>query len=243
MHQHTLVKGLSEDADLDALWLAGKRRWERLTGAWRVELRELRTARGATAYIVGHHHKGEQAPPRGWKGRRFRSSRGYFSRPVPELREEVKDRMQFVAARKAIERVGGGSVWIARAVPPSRMRCRCLHGSNSHLDSRTLVHGLAVRPVPQGRPEQHQNLVARSHTATTAPGPSGPHNVWHSQRRVPRKSLAIRAVKLAAALGSRVFADVGEVSYTTATVPVSSYGSTWKQGRMAWFRTPVPATS
>jgi len=104
MHQHTLVKGLPDDADLDALWRAGKRRWERLTGAWRVELRELRSAGGATAYIVGHHHKGEQAPPRGWKGRRFRASKGYFApRTSPQLREEVKARMRSVAARRAVE--------------------------------------------------------------------------------------------------------------------------------------------
>lgn len=104
MHQHTLVKGLPDDVDIDALWRGGKRRWERLTGAWRVELRELRSAAGATAYIVGHHHKTEQAPPRGWKGRRFRASKGYFApRTSPELREQVRERMRSVAARRAIE--------------------------------------------------------------------------------------------------------------------------------------------
>jgi hypothetical protein len=105
MHQHTLVKGLPDDADLYALWRSGKRRWDRLTGAHRVELRELRSPAGATAYTVAHHHKTEQAPPRGWKGKRFRPSKGYFDRPVPELREEIKARMAAVAARRAIEAV------------------------------------------------------------------------------------------------------------------------------------------
>lgn len=91
MHQHTLVKGIPGDADLDQLWREQKKVWERLTGAWRVELRELRTPAGAIAYMVGHHHKAEQAPPPGWSGKRFRPSQGYFGRPVAQLREEARE--------------------------------------------------------------------------------------------------------------------------------------------------------
>jgi hypothetical protein len=89
MHQHTLVKGLPSGS-CDPLWRAGKRRWEKLTGAYRVELRELRTPAGAIAYMVAHHHKREQAPPAGWSGKRFRPSRHYFERPIAQLRAEVK---------------------------------------------------------------------------------------------------------------------------------------------------------
>jgi hypothetical protein len=103
MHQHTLLKGLPEEADLDELWRQGKRRWEQLTGAWRIELRELRTAGGAVAYIVGHHEKVSQAPPGYWKGKRIRPSKGYFVRPVGELRAEVKASMRRKAEHRALE--------------------------------------------------------------------------------------------------------------------------------------------
>lgn len=55
--------------------------WERLTdGAWRVEARELRSAGGAVAYMVGHHHKREQAPPARLRGvKRMRPSQGYYA--------------------------------------------------------------------------------------------------------------------------------------------------------------------
>lgn len=90
MHQHTLVKGIPDDADLDQVWREGKRRWEKLTGAHRIEVRELRKPAGAIAYLVAHHNKTEQAPPDGWSGKRFRPSKGYFTRPVPQLREQVR---------------------------------------------------------------------------------------------------------------------------------------------------------
>jgi hypothetical protein len=106
IHQHTLVKG--EDGwDLDGLWRAGKARWESLTGAYRVELRALRTPAGACAYFVAHHHRAEQAAPPGWSGKRFRPSKGYFTRPVPELREQARSqRARGIALLSLIERYG-----------------------------------------------------------------------------------------------------------------------------------------
>jgi hypothetical protein len=92
-HGHLLVKRLPSDVDLSpgcALWRELKHRWELQTGAWRVELRELKTPAGAIAYMVGHHHKSEQAPPAGWSGKRFRPSRNYFDEPVRSLRERVR---------------------------------------------------------------------------------------------------------------------------------------------------------
>jgi hypothetical protein len=46
---------------------------------------------GAIAYLALHHHKLEQRPPKGWTGKRFRPSRGYFNRPLPELRAEARE--------------------------------------------------------------------------------------------------------------------------------------------------------
>lgn len=92
-HGHLLIKRVPDDVDLSAgcdLWRQLKSRWERYTGAWMVELRELRTPGGAIAYMVGHHHKGEQAPPAGWSGKRFRPSLNYFAQPIPWLREQAR---------------------------------------------------------------------------------------------------------------------------------------------------------
>lgn len=76
--------------------------WRKLVGAWVVEARELLVAGGATAYLSLHHRKREQGPPPGWSGKRFRPSKGYFNRPVAELREEARLRL----AERAAERRG-----------------------------------------------------------------------------------------------------------------------------------------
>lgn len=92
-HVHHLVKGLGRPDDalavqleqeVSALWLKYTR------DAWRVECRPLRTPMGAIAYLALHHHKDEQRPPKGWTGKRFRPSQGYFARPLPELRREAR---------------------------------------------------------------------------------------------------------------------------------------------------------
>ncbi len=90
VHLHALVKG-AEPAAAEAVEADLRDLWQRRTGASRVELRELRTAAGATAYLTLHHHKREQAPPPGFTGRRLRPSRGYYARPIADLREEARD--------------------------------------------------------------------------------------------------------------------------------------------------------
>lgn len=45
--------------------------------------------RGLTRYVSLHFLKESQAPPAGWRGQRFRASRGYFVRPRSELRQEA----------------------------------------------------------------------------------------------------------------------------------------------------------
>ena len=47
----------------------------------RVEVPQLRSAGGATAYLALHHEKTDQGPPAGWTGKRLRPSRGYFGPP------------------------------------------------------------------------------------------------------------------------------------------------------------------
>lgn len=99
LHQHLLVRGVAGAAeDVEQVI---REVWHRRTGADRVEARELRTAAGATAYLVHHHRKREQAPPRGFTGKRLRPSRGYFAQPVAELREQARA----IAREKRVRRV------------------------------------------------------------------------------------------------------------------------------------------
>jgi hypothetical protein len=46
--------------------------------------------RGLTRYVSLHFLKESQAPPKGWRGQRFRASRGYFVRSRAELRSEAQ---------------------------------------------------------------------------------------------------------------------------------------------------------
>lgn len=116
-HGHLLVKRLPEGLDLGPgceLWRELKARWEHHTGAWMVELRELRTAGGAIAYMVGHHHKREQAPPQGWSGKRFRPSQNYFVRPIAELRQDARrERVRSMALLRLAEENGDALLELA----------------------------------------------------------------------------------------------------------------------------------
>jgi hypothetical protein len=56
-------------------------------------VQEVWNAGGIARYVaglVGHHLKEAQGPPPGWRGRRFGTSRGYFSGPAAELRREAE---------------------------------------------------------------------------------------------------------------------------------------------------------
>lgn len=90
MHSHWLLKGLSAD-DLEAVELWASQEWRKLTGAWVVQLAELRTVGGIVGYLALHHEKLSQAPPEGWSGKRFRPSKGYFGAPVAHLRQRARD--------------------------------------------------------------------------------------------------------------------------------------------------------
>lgn len=103
LHQHALVKNVlpSEGEALEP-WV--REFWMRRTGADRVEFRELRSAAGATAYLIHHHHKREQAPPAGWRGKRMRPSKGYYAAPVAELREQARAMLSSKRLRRAVNR-------------------------------------------------------------------------------------------------------------------------------------------
>ncbi len=112
-HGHLLVKRLPAELDLSEgcdLWHQLKAEWEKHTGAWRVELRELRTPGGAIAYMVGHHHKREQAPPEGFTGKRTRPSKNYYARPIAELRVEARAHRARAIALMRVAQIYGDAV-------------------------------------------------------------------------------------------------------------------------------------
>ncbi len=89
IHQHGLLKGVPRSAadDVAERLLAV---WLKRTGAHRVEAHALVKPAGAIAYLVNHHQKSAQTPPKGWSGKRFRPSRGYFASPLGDLRNEAR---------------------------------------------------------------------------------------------------------------------------------------------------------
>jgi hypothetical protein len=91
MHEHAPVKGL-DGCDREEIEGLIRETWQTsLPGnPWRVELKELRTVGGLLHYLSMHHGKAPQRPPEAWRGMHHRPSRGYFHRPVKELREEAK---------------------------------------------------------------------------------------------------------------------------------------------------------
>jgi len=104
VHVHFLVKGLEAKSCAEAEQLL-RRVWQGRTGAHRVEVRELRSAGGATAYLALHHRKRSQGPPPGLRGfRRLRSSQGYFGRPARELRQEARELLADKRFRLTVER-------------------------------------------------------------------------------------------------------------------------------------------
>jgi len=102
-HFHTLWKDVDTDAAPVIAGCAGHV-LERMAGAWRHDVEEIRSPAGATMYVARHHLKESQAPPPSWgPTRRVRPSRGFWSRPAAELREEAKAIVREKRVRKRLE--------------------------------------------------------------------------------------------------------------------------------------------
>jgi hypothetical protein len=106
IHAHGLLKGVPVE-DVGEVQAVALRVWRERTGAKRVEAHELHRPAGAMAYLVNHHHKTAQAPPKGWTGKRLRPSQGYFTQPLPELRQAARaqlvDKRMQAAVMRAID--------------------------------------------------------------------------------------------------------------------------------------------
>jgi hypothetical protein len=95
-HLHTLWKGLDPEAGPMVSAIAAHV-LERMTGAYRQEVEEIRTPGGAMHYVASHHMKESQAPPAWWGPcRRVRPSRGYWSWPDGQkrLREKAQAKVR-----------------------------------------------------------------------------------------------------------------------------------------------------
>lgn len=92
MHCHCCLKGL-EDAELLNVERITRERWEAATGAFVVEVAEMRVPAAALHYLGLHHAKASQIPPASWRGMAERASRGYWSRPIAELRAEARSQL------------------------------------------------------------------------------------------------------------------------------------------------------
>jgi hypothetical protein len=119
-HKHFLGKGVSEE-DCDPLVICARDVWGRIAGATQHHAQPVWDAGGVARYVAGlveHHLKEGQAPPAGWKGRRFGTSKGYYSRPASELRAEAEEavhderlRCRLEAAlRDELEEIGAGPI-------------------------------------------------------------------------------------------------------------------------------------
>lgn len=89
LHGHYLVKGLPAD-QAPTIEPLTRETWLAITGAWVVEVAELRSPGAALGYLSLHHRKPEQAPPAEWRGMTERPSRGYWHRPIAELRAQAR---------------------------------------------------------------------------------------------------------------------------------------------------------
>lgn len=77
---------------------------------------EISHAGGLMRYLALHFAKTAQAPPKGWRGHRFRTTRGYLGRPMAEARTEARDvlkRRRHLAAAIAAGLVGDEAEWQA----------------------------------------------------------------------------------------------------------------------------------
>jgi hypothetical protein len=100
-HYHSTWSGITDDEQASAVAEISNDVWRRLAGAWSEKAhgwKRIYDAGGLTRYVAGlaaHHLKWEQAPPPGWSGRRFGTSKGFYALDARELRalatEAVRD--------------------------------------------------------------------------------------------------------------------------------------------------------
>jgi hypothetical protein len=90
-HWNDLVKNVTA-ADIPALQEATLVWCERQGADPRAQyVGEVTNAGGLMRYVALHFAKTQQAPPKGWRGHRFRTTRGYLGRPMKDARAEARE--------------------------------------------------------------------------------------------------------------------------------------------------------
>lgn len=109
-HYHS-TWALDDDEQAAAVAAISNDVWERIAGAWSPDAHGWKAvfdAGGLARYIaglVGHHLKANQAPPPGWAGRRFGTSRGFYAIAAEELDRRARDAVRDERLVHHLERV------------------------------------------------------------------------------------------------------------------------------------------
>jgi hypothetical protein len=98
-HWNFLVKGVP-GSDVDEMREVAARIWCRHVDAEpdRQHAGRVYEAGGLMRYLALHFQKSSQAPPRGWRGHRFTSSRGYFPNGTAAARERARESLRVARA-------------------------------------------------------------------------------------------------------------------------------------------------
>jgi cobalamin biosynthesis Mg chelatase CobN len=97
--------------------------WGRLAGAYSEHAhgsQRVYDAGGLAKYVAGlagHHLKAGQAPPPGWSGRRFGTSRGFYATDPAELRKEATAAVRDDRLRRHLEHVMADDDTLPDALP------------------------------------------------------------------------------------------------------------------------------
>jgi hypothetical protein len=140
-------EGRPQTAHVDQVEALARESWRAVTGAWVVEAAALVSPDAPLGCLALHHRKPEQAPSPDWRGMTERASRGYWHRPIGELRVEARAEL---AAEAHAHRMGL-PLEEARAEVEEREPARLLEVR------RLGGHSDVLEPLgtPRGPPERH----------------------------------------------------------------------------------------
>ena len=237
MHAHSLVKGVPLDG-LEEAEAIVRGVWRGVTGAYVIEVAQLRTVGGIIGYLGLHHMKPEQAPPPGWEGQRVRWSRGYLGQ-ITTADARARARRELAAERTwwSVERqaddLGLPEEWM-EAEFERRMRLRT-EASEGGEWRRLRLHPLPAPETAPGTPADA--LGAPLHARAPAAAPAGLPAAADGTSRacattdgrrgdIPRGRACMQTVRSGIPWGWSGLADGGFNLRATSSVPRSRSGLT-----------------
>jgi hypothetical protein len=122
-HYHSVWDHLDNDDQAQAVKEISLDVWARLAGAYSEKAhgwKRVWDAGGLTRYIaglVGHHLKDGQAPPPGWAGRRYGTSRGFYVDDARQLRREAMVAVRDDRLRHHLELTMGDELNVPDGLP------------------------------------------------------------------------------------------------------------------------------